>query len=58
MSQPSGNNAPEILRLTLAVVGTGLIGVGGYLYSPPIGFAAAGGLMYITALLSTVMARR
>ncbi len=47
---------PDLVRLGLAVAGTGLIGFGAWLHYPPLGFAAAGALLFAIALIGTLRA--
>ena len=47
----------EQIRLCLAVAGAALIGYGAWLHYPPLGFAAAGALLFAVSLIGTLRAR-
>lgn len=51
------DNAADLARLAIAVVGAGLVGVGGYLHYPPIGFVAAGAMLFTIAVLGALRSR-
>ncbi|GLK86676.1 hypothetical protein [Ancylobacter defluvii] len=47
----------DAVRLGLAAVGTALIGYGAWLHYPPLGFVAAGILIYAVALIGALRSR-
>ncbi|MBE1208119.1 hypothetical protein [Aminobacter carboxidus] len=52
-----GGDVADIARLVVALVGSALVGVGGWLHYPPLGFAASGLMLFTIAVLGTVRAR-
>jgi len=47
----------EAGRVVLAIVGAGLVGVGGFLHYAPLGFAAAGAMLFSVALIGALRSR-
>lgn len=47
----------DAVRLCLAAIGALLIGYGGWLHYPPLGFAAAGVLLFAVALIGGLRGR-
>lgn len=49
--------ALDAARLTLAAAGAILVGIGGWLHYPPLGFAAGGAMLYAIAVIGTLKAK-
>lgn len=47
----------EAGRALLTVIGAALVGTGGYLHYPPLGFGLAGGMLFAIALIGTLRSR-
>lgn len=51
------DSVADLARLALAVAGAALVGVGGYLHYPPLGFAASGAMLFAIAVLGALRSR-
>lgn len=55
---PAQNDpAADLARLAMAGAGSALVGIGGYLHYPPLGFAAAGAMLFSIALVGALRTR-
>ncbi|MDF2621761.1 MAG: hypothetical protein K0S00_4420 [Xanthobacteraceae bacterium] len=49
--------ALDATRLALAAAGAILVGIGGWLHYPPLGFAAGGAMLYAVAVIGALKAK-